>query len=96
MASGWLCITPRKLISPSVSPENTPGNLMPAHFSEDMGHICPCVENATMDFAVMKETFFNTIRTMHHNRISYPKPKTDATLALADKRQAEKEKKAEA
>lgn len=42
-------------IYPSVSPENTPGNLMPEHFIEEMGHICPTVENATMDFAVMKE-----------------------------------------
>ncbi|MBQ8517081.1 MAG: HDIG domain-containing protein [Akkermansia sp.] len=58
------------------------------------GHLQDC--HLTLgDIAVMKETFFNTIRTMHHNRISYPKPKSDATLALADKRQAEKEKKAE-
>jgi alpha-L-fucosidase 2 len=48
-------------IYPSVSPENTPGNLMPVHFSEDMGHICPCVENATMDFAVMKEVLQNLL-----------------------------------
>lgn len=58
------------------------------------GHLQDC-QLTLGDIAVMKETFFNTIRTMHHNRISYPKPKTDATLALADKRQAEKEKKAE-
>ncbi len=43
-------------IYPSVSPENTPGNLMPSHFKEEMGHVCPAVENATMDFAVMKQT----------------------------------------
>ena len=48
-------------IYPSVSPENTPGNLMPEHFSEDMGHICPTVENATMDFAIMKETLQNLL-----------------------------------
>lgn len=41
---------------PSVSPENTPGNLMPPHYQENMGHVCPAVENATMDFAVMKQT----------------------------------------
>ncbi len=51
-------------IYPSVSPENTPGNLMPAHFSEDMGHICPAVENATMDFAVMKETLQNLVQLL--------------------------------
>lgn len=58
------------------------------------GHLQDC-QLTLGDIAVMKETFFNTIRTMHHNRISYPKPKADATLALADKRQAEKEKKPE-
>ena len=58
------------------------------------GHLQDC-QLTLGDIAVMKETFFNTIRTMHHNRISYPKPKSDASLALADKRQAEKEKKAE-
>ena len=41
-------------VYPSVSPENTPGNLMPYHFSEDFGHICPVTENATMDLAVIK------------------------------------------
>lgn len=51
-------------IYPSVSPENTPGNLMPAHFSEDMGHICPAVENATMDFAIMKETLQNLLTVL--------------------------------
>ncbi|MBQ8641981.1 MAG: glycoside hydrolase N-terminal domain-containing protein [Clostridia bacterium] len=42
-------------LAPSVSPENTPGNLMPAFFTENMGHVCPAVKNAAMDFAVMKE-----------------------------------------
>ncbi len=58
------------------------------------GHLQDC-QLTLGDIAVMKETFFNTIRTMHHNRISYPKPTADATLALADKRAADKEKKAE-
>ena len=40
---------------PSVSPENTPGNMIPAFFRDNMGHICPAVKNSTMDFAVMKE-----------------------------------------
>lgn len=58
------------------------------------GHLQDC-QLTLGDIALMKETFFNTIRTMHHNRISYPKPMADATLALADKRAADKEKKAE-
>lgn len=41
---------------PSVSPENTPRNFMPENFHENMGHQCPAVKNATMDFAIMKET----------------------------------------
>lgn len=38
----------------------------------------------------LKESFFATIRTMHHNRISYPKPKADdATAAVIEIRKAE-------
>ncbi len=51
-------------IYPSVSPENTPGNLMPAHFKEEMGHVCPAVENATMDFAVMKQTLTSLLELL--------------------------------
>lgn len=47
---------------PSVSPENTPGNLMPKYFSEDMGHMAPAVRNATMDFAIMKEFLTNFLK----------------------------------
>ncbi|MBR4959680.1 MAG: glycoside hydrolase N-terminal domain-containing protein [Clostridia bacterium] len=43
------------MLVPSVSPENTPGNLIPPYFTENMGHIAPAVKNAAMDFAVMKE-----------------------------------------
>lgn len=46
---------------PSVSPENTPQNHMPEYFHENMGHICPAVKNATMDFAVMKELLTNLL-----------------------------------
>lgn len=42
-------------IIPSVSPENTPKNLMPENFHDEMAHACPVVYNATMDFAVMKD-----------------------------------------
>lgn len=47
-------------IYPSVSPENTPGNLIPPD-DPDMPHPCPSVENATMDIAVMKELFSNLL-----------------------------------
>ncbi len=40
---------------PSVSPENTPVNLLDLPTSSETGHHCPAVQNATMDFAVMKE-----------------------------------------
>lgn len=47
-------------IYPSVSPENTPGNLIPPE-NPDMAHPCPSVENATMDIAIMKELFTNLL-----------------------------------
>ena len=38
----------------------------------------------------MKESFFNTLRTMNHNRIAYPKPAAgDAAALLAARRTAE-------
>ncbi len=42
-------------IVPSVSPENTPANFMPADFQEHMGHQNPVVWNSTMDFAIVRE-----------------------------------------
>ena len=45
----------RLCISPSVSPENTPGNFIPEDFQAHMGHPNPVVRNATMDFAILKE-----------------------------------------
>lgn len=45
-------------IYPSVSPENTPTNLIPKD-NPDMGHPCPSVENATMDVAIIKELLTN-------------------------------------
>lgn len=45
------------------------------------------------DIAKMKESFFQTIRTMHHNRISYPKPKDDdATTKLVEQHMEDKNK----
>lgn len=51
------------------------------------GHLQDC--GLTLgDIAKMKESFFQTLRTMNHNRIAYPKPKdTDASERLAEKRQ---------
>lgn len=41
------------------------------------------------EIAKMKESFFQTLRTMNHNRIAYPKPKEkDAADLVAQKRQA--------
>lgn len=45
------------------------------------------------EIAKMKESFFSTIRTMHHNRIAYPKPKEDdATTKLIEQRTEDKAK----
>ena len=49
---------------PSVSPENTPGNLMNADTHSPTGHRCPAVQNALMDFAVMKELLTNLLTGM--------------------------------
>jgi len=51
----------RACLVPSVSPENTPGSLMPPFFTENMGHISPAVKDAAMDFAVMKELLTNLL-----------------------------------
>ncbi len=49
---------------PSVSPENTPQNLMYLEKGSALSHPCPAVQNATMDFAVMKELFTNLLEGM--------------------------------
>lgn len=51
----------RLLLRPSVSPENTPGNLLALPTRSATGHRCPAVKNAAMDFAVMKELFSNLL-----------------------------------
>ena len=45
---------------PSVSPENTPGNYMPAP-GEPLDHPMPTAIDATMDFAILKELLSNLI-----------------------------------
>lgn len=47
-------------IYPSVSPENTPANLVPKE-TPDMAHPCPSVVNATMDIAIIKELMTNLL-----------------------------------
>ncbi len=58
------------------------------------GHLQDC--GLTLgEIEKLKESFFATIRTMHHSRIAYPKPKQDdATAAVIELRKAEQ--KAEA
>lgn len=53
------------------------------------GHLQDC--GLTLgEIEKLKESFFATIRTMHHNRIAYPKPKADdATTAVIERRKAE-------
>lgn len=53
------------------------------------GHLQDC--GLTLgDIEKLKESFFATIRTMHHNRIAYPKPKADdATTAVIEMRKTE-------
>ncbi|MDO5479211.1 MAG: glycoside hydrolase N-terminal domain-containing protein [Clostridia bacterium] len=52
----------RMRIYPSVSPENSPGNLVKLNPTGALGHPCPAVENATMDFALMKEVICNLLK----------------------------------
>lgn len=69
-------------IIPSVSPENTPKNFIPDNFHENMGHICPAVRNATMDFAVMKELLTNLLDGMRITGL-YAQEKQDYESLLA-------------
>ncbi len=53
------------------------------------GHLQDC-DLTLGEIEKLKETFFATIRTMHHSRISYPKPKSDdATAAVIAMRKTE-------
>ncbi len=49
------------VICPSVSPENTPGNLMPEEEFAVMGHPCPVVRDALMDHSILRELLVNLI-----------------------------------
>ena len=53
------------------------------------GHLQDC--GLTLgEIEKLKDTSFATIRTMHHNRIAYPKPSADdATAAVITMRKAE-------
>ena len=58
------------------------------------GHLQDC--GLTLgEIETLKGSFFATIRTMHHNRIAYPKPKADdATAAVIEMRKAEPKQEA--
>lgn len=61
-------------IYPSVSPENTPENLIPKD-NEDMAHPCPSVMNATMDIAIIKElmnhlVYLSNTRGIYQDKVS--------------------------
>ncbi len=49
------------ILCPSVSPENTPGNLMPPEGADKMGHPCPAVRDALMDHAILRELLTNLL-----------------------------------
>ena len=59
------------------------------------GHLQDC--GLTLgEIEQLKESFFATIRTMHHNRIAYPKPKADdATAAVIELRKADNKQDAQ-
>ena len=61
------------LLSPSVSPENTPKNLMPGFKKQPMGHPCPAVCNATMEIAIVKELFTHLLEI--NEELPLPKEK---------------------
>ena len=54
-------------IYPSVSPENTPANLIPEE-QPDMAHPCPSVINATMDIAIIKELLTNLLEVCRERK----------------------------
>ena len=49
------------------------------------GHLQDC-QITLGDIAKMKQAFFNTLRTMNHNRIAYPKPKEEGEALLERER----------
>ncbi len=49
------------ILCPSVSPENTPGNLMPPDGADKLSHPCPAVRDALMDHAILREVLTNLI-----------------------------------
>ncbi|MBQ2817939.1 MAG: glycoside hydrolase N-terminal domain-containing protein [Clostridia bacterium] len=94
---GYIVIKDGKAkIYPSVSPENTPGNLMTQN-SAHLSHPCPCAINATMDIAVTKELLTNLIAAskrlnMYQDKLdtfksiidALPKYKTNSDGAIAE------------
>lgn len=60
------------VIMPSVSPENTPGNLQDSHLIH-MAHANPTAKNATMDVAILKELFTNLIEVSQKFGLNHEK-----------------------
>ncbi len=62
-------------IVPSVSPENTPKNLIPSDKTDSVGlaHPNPAVKNSTMDFAILKELLTNLLELSQTHPISKQK-----------------------
>ncbi|MBO5070149.1 MAG: glycoside hydrolase N-terminal domain-containing protein [Roseburia sp.] len=54
---------------PSVSPENTPANLIPKDSFRHLNHGMPVVKNATMDFAIMKEVLANLLEVCKTHQV---------------------------
>lgn len=59
-------------VFPSVSPENTPGNLQNRHLKH-MAHANPTAKNATMDIAILKELFGNLVSLSEKLKINTEK-----------------------
>lgn len=54
------------------------------------GHLQDC-QITLGDIAKMKEAFFTTLRTMNHNRIAYPKPKSEDEDSLLEQERKKEE-----
>lgn len=80
----FVCYQPdgKVKLYPSVSPENSPGNFMPEHFSEHMGHVMPSAVNATMDFAILKD-LLTSLLSLSRQEGAYQEdwPRWEALLA---------------
>ena len=79
----------RSLVNPS---EQEIRNMIDGIFKGRIldGHLQDC-QITLGDIAKMKEAFFNTLRTMNHSRIAYPKPKEEGEAMLECERVKDEE-----